>query len=52
MVNKARIHKELEKFFMISSNLIKSDNEMMIEVGKFNILCKRTRRQIHRIKNH
>ena len=33
MVNKGRIHKELGKFFMISSNLIRSDNEMVIEIG-------------------
>ena len=32
MVNKGRIHKELRKFMMISSNLIKSDNELMIEI--------------------
>ena len=30
MVNKGRIHRELGKFFMISLNLIKSDDEMMI----------------------
>ena len=30
MVNKDRIHKELGKFFMISSNLIKSNDESMI----------------------
>ena len=33
MVNKGRIHRELGKFLMISSNLIKSDNELMIEIG-------------------
>ena len=32
MVNKGQIHKELGKFFMISSNLIKSDDEMVIEI--------------------
>ena len=31
MVNMGRIHRELEKFLMISSNLIKSDDESMIE---------------------
>ena len=41
MVNKGRIHKELGKFFMISLNLIKSDNESMIEIGKIDILRKR-----------
>ena len=34
MVNKGRIHTELWKFLMISWNLIKSDNELMIEIGK------------------
>ena len=33
MVNKGQIHRELGKFFMFSSNLIKSDNESMIEIG-------------------
>ena len=32
MVNKGRIHKKIRKFMMISSNLIKSDNELMIEI--------------------
>ena len=34
MVNKGQIHRELRKFIIISSNLIKSDNELMIEIGK------------------
>ena len=34
MVNMGRIHRELGKFMMISSNLIKSDDESMIEIGK------------------
>ena len=33
MVNMGQIHRELGKFLMISSNLIKSDNESMIEIG-------------------
>ena len=32
MVNKGRIHKEIRKFMMISSNLIKSDYELRIEI--------------------
>ena len=32
MVNKGRIHKEIRKFLMYSSKLIKSDNELMIEI--------------------
>ena len=34
MVNKGRIHRELRKFMKISSNLIKSDDELMIEIGE------------------
>ena len=34
MVNKGRIHKEITKFMMISSKLIKSDDELMIEIGE------------------
>ena len=37
MVNMGRIHRELGKFFMISSNLIKSDDESMIEIGETGI---------------
>ena len=32
MVNKGQIHSELGKFMMISSNLIKSDDKLMIEI--------------------
>ena len=34
MVNMCRIHRELRKFQMIYSNLIKSDDELMIEIGE------------------
>ena len=34
MVNKGQIHKEIRKFMMISSNLIKSDDKWMIEIGE------------------
>ena len=34
MVNKGQIHREIWKFMMISSNLIKLDDELMIEIGK------------------
>ena len=33
MVNMGRIHRELGKFMMISSNLIKLDDESMVEIG-------------------
>ena len=38
MVNKGPIHRDIRKFMMISSNLIKSDNELMIEIGENGIL--------------
>ena len=50
MVNKVRIHRELGKFLMISSNLIKSDDESKIEIRQFDILRKRTRRRLHELK--
>ena len=34
MVNKGRIHKEIKKFMMYSLKLIKSDKELMIEIGE------------------
>ena len=34
MVNKGRIHRELGKFLMMSLNLIKSDDELMIKIGE------------------
>ena len=38
MVNRGRIHKELGKFMMISSNLIKSNDKLLIEIGENGIL--------------
>ena len=38
MVNMGRIHRKLGKFLMISSNLIKSDDELMIKIGGNDIL--------------
>ena len=52
MVNMVRIHRELGKFLMISSNSIKSDDESMIEIGENGILLDSTSRQFHGIKNH
>ena len=34
MVNKGQIHREIRKFMMISLNLIKSDDESMVEIGE------------------
>ena len=42
MVNMGRIQRELGKFMIISSNLIKSDNESVIEIGENGNLGKRT----------
>ena len=52
MVNKGQIHRELRKFMMISSNLIKSDDELMVEIGENGRLRKRTSKRFYRIKNH
>ena len=38
MINMGRIHRELGKFLMFSLNLIKSDDESMIEIGENGIL--------------
>ena len=38
MVNMGRIHRESGKFLMISLNLIKSDDESVIEIGENGIL--------------
>ena len=38
MVNMARIHMELGKFLMFSLNLIKSDDDLVIEIRKNGIL--------------
>ena len=52
MVNKGQIHREIRKFLMYSSKLIKSDDELMIEVGENDKLWKINSNQFHGIKNH
>ena len=52
MVNKGQIPREIRKFMMISSNLIKSDDELIIEIGGNGKLSKRTSNCLHGIKNH
>ena len=52
MVNKGQIHKEIRNFLTYSSKLIKSDNELMIEIGENGKLWKLTSNQFHGIKNH
>ena len=37
MLNMGQIHRELGTFLLISLNLIKSDNESMIEIGENDI---------------
>ena len=50
MVNKGRIHRDLGNFERYLRNLIKSDDELTIEIG-FMILRKITQLRIHGIKN-
>ena len=38
MVNKGRIHREIKKFMMFSSKLIKSDDKSMVEIGENGIM--------------
>ena len=38
MVNKGRFHKEIGKFMMFSSKLIKSDDKSMVEIRENGIL--------------
>ena len=52
MVNKGRIHREIRKFVMFSSKLIKSDDKLILEIRKNGILCKTTSNHFHGIKNH
>ena len=52
MVNKGRIHREIRKFIMFSSKLIRSDDKSMVEIGENGILCKITSNCFHGIKNY
>ena len=52
MVNKGRIHREIRYFREIFWNLIKSYNELVIEIRENGGFKKITQRRIHRIKNH
>ena len=38
MVNKGRIHREIRKFLIFFSKLIKSDDNSMVEIGENDIL--------------
>ena len=42
MVNKGRIYGELREFWEIFSNLIKLDDEMVIEIRQFDLFRKKT----------
>ena len=52
MVNKGRIHREIRYFREIFWNLIKSDNELVIEIRENGRFRKITQRRIHGSKNH
>ena len=52
MVNKGRIYSEIRYFQEIFWNLIKSDNELVIEIRENGGFRKITERCIHGIKNH
>ena len=52
MINKGQIHKEIRKFLMFSSKMIKSDDELMIEIVENGKLWKITSNRFHGIKNH
>ena len=52
MVNKGRIHMEIMYFREIFWNLIKSDDELVIENRGNGGFRKITQRHIHGIKNH
>ena len=51
MVNMGRIHRELRIFLTYSSNLIKSDEKLMVEIGENGIFRKKTSNRFHGIKN-
>ena len=52
MVNKGRIHGKIRDFREIVWNLIKSDDELLIEIRENSRFRKITQRRIHEIKNH
>ena len=51
MVIKGQIHGELGKFERYPWNLVKSDNELSLEIRDFSILRKITQNRIHGIEN-
>ena len=52
MVNKGRIQREIRYFRESFWNLIKLDDELVIEIRENDRFRKRTQIQMHRIKNH
>ena len=52
MVNKGQIHREIRHFREIFWNMIKLDDELVIENRENGRFRKITQRRIHRIKNH
>ena len=51
MVNTGRIHRELRNFLTYSSNLIKSDEQLMVKIRENGIFRKKTSNRFHGIKN-
>ena len=52
MVNKGQIHREIRYFQEIFWNLIKSVDELVIEIRENSGFRKITQRRIHGIENH
>ena len=52
MANKGQLYEEIRDFLEIFWNLIKSDDEFIIEIRENDGFRKITQRRIHRIKNH
>ena len=52
MVNKGPVHREIRYFWEIFWNLIKSDDELVIEIRENDRFRRITQRRIHGIKNH
>ena len=52
MVNKGQIHREIRDFREIFWNLIKSEDELVIEIRNNGRFRKITQRRIYGIKNH
>ena len=52
MINKGQTHREIRDFLEIFWNLIKSENELVIEIRENGRFRQITQKPIHGIKNH